>query len=194
MNTFETLQSIIQFRRSTKPSDMNGKIIPKEIVEHLLELADWAPTHGQTEPWRFIVFEGTAKNEFCLQHAELYKTNTDPDKFQQVKYDKLLHQGDLVSHSIVVYMKRTQGHTIPVLEEISAVAAAIQNMLLGAAAQGISALWGTGGMTHHPALKKYFSLDKDDVIMAILHLGYSDNITAQGSRKVPMEEKVKWEA
>lgn len=192
MNTFETLQSIIQLRRSTKPSDMNGRIIPRETVERLLQLADWAPTHGKTEPWRFIVFEGKAKQAFCLEHAELYKANTAPDKFQEAKYDKLLHQGDLVSHTILVYMKRSQGNTIPVLEEIAAVAAAIQNLLLGAAAQGISALWGTGGMTHHPALKKHFHLDKDDVVMGILHLGYSDNASKEGTRGIPMEEKVIW--
>lgn len=27
----------------------------REQVEQLLEAANWAPTHGRTEPWRFVV-------------------------------------------------------------------------------------------------------------------------------------------
>ena len=45
MNSFETLREIILNRRSVKPALMNGKKIDKNIIEQLLELADWAPTH-----------------------------------------------------------------------------------------------------------------------------------------------------
>ena len=68
MNTFESLQKTIQARRSSKPADMNGQKIDNGIIHQLLELADWAPTHGRTEPWRFIVFEDLAKQQFCLDH------------------------------------------------------------------------------------------------------------------------------
>ena len=27
----------------------------RQEVEQLLEAANWAPTHGRTEPWRFVV-------------------------------------------------------------------------------------------------------------------------------------------
>ncbi len=173
---------------------MNGKLIDNEIVKQLLSLANWAPNHGGTEPWRFIVFEGEAKKRFCLQHAELYKSHTAPDKFQAAKYDKLVHQSDKTSHTLIVYMKRTQGHTIPVLEEIAAVAAAIENILLGATAFGIAALWGSGGMTHHPAMKEYFGLGNEDVIMGMLHLGYTDLPEQSRHRKTSAEEKTNWQA
>ena len=81
MNTFESLQKTIQARRSSKPAEMNGQKINNDFIQQLLELADWAPTHGRTEPWRFIVFEDLAKQQFCLDHAELYKANTDPEKY-----------------------------------------------------------------------------------------------------------------
>ena len=53
---FEIIASIIKNRRSIKPVKMNGKKIPDEQVRELLKLANWAPTHGRTEPWRFIVY------------------------------------------------------------------------------------------------------------------------------------------
>ena len=58
---------------------MNGKIISDEMIGHLLQLADWAPTHGRTEPWRFIVFSSTSIHEFARDHSKLYRDNT-PDE------------------------------------------------------------------------------------------------------------------
>lgn len=34
-------------------------------MEQLLEAANWAPTHGRTEPWKFVVL-GRAKQEELL--------------------------------------------------------------------------------------------------------------------------------
>ena len=68
---FEIIADIIKNRRSIKPVKMNGKKIPDDQVRELLKLANWAPTHGRTEPWRFIVYSGNKVKEFCHQHAEL---------------------------------------------------------------------------------------------------------------------------
>ncbi len=192
MNEFTTLQTIIRNRRSSKPADMNGKKIDNAVINQLLELADWAPTHAMTEPWRFIVYEGEAKKTYCLEHAELYKQHTDPAKFTEAKYLGLQKQGDLVSHIVPVYMKRTVPNNIPAVEEIAAVAAAVQNLLLGASTLGIAALWSTGGMAHQPAMKEYLGLEQDDVVMGILFLGYTDIVLPSKPRKIALENKVLW--
>jgi nitroreductase len=192
MQSFEVLQDIIKNRRSIKPADMNGKIIEKELIHQLLELADWAPNHGRTEPWRFVVYEGAAKKAFFADHAELYKTHTDPEKFTLVKYEKLQQQGDPVSHIIVVYMKRGTNINIPASEEAAAVAAAVEHILLGASALGIAALWSTGGMTYHPSMKNYLGLGEQDLVMGILHLGYTDQPLTEGKRNIPLAEKISW--
>ena len=72
------------------------------------------------------------------------------------------------------------------------IAAAIQNMLLGAEALGIQALWSTGGMTHQPAMKPLLGLTEADEIVALLHFGYSDTPPAEGIRKIPLTEKISW--
>ena len=33
-------------------------------MEGLLECANWAPTHGRTEPWRFVVLGRAAQEQF----------------------------------------------------------------------------------------------------------------------------------
>ena len=74
---------------------MNGHKIPNGEIAALPQPADWAPTHGYTEPWRFIVYENP--QEFCKQHAGLYQQNYFGDRFDSSQYNKLLHQGDKVS-------------------------------------------------------------------------------------------------
>jgi len=170
---------------------MNGKKITDEQVKEILKLANWAPTHGRTEPWRFIVYSGENVKNFCHQHAELYKANTAPEKFEQANYDKQLHNGDLASHIIIAIMQRGTLPKIPALEETAATAIAVQNILLGATASGIATFLSTSGMTHHPAMKDLFQLKHEDIVLGILYLGYSDE-KIEGKRQTEIEEKVIW--
>lgn len=171
---------------------MNGKKIDDSSVQQLLELADWAPTHGRTEPWRFIVYTGDGLKTFCQQHADLYQANTDEDKFTTAKYQGIIQNGEKTSHLILVYMKRQATQKIPLVEEIAATAAAIEHILLGAQALGIASLWSTGGMTHHESMKKMLGLADDDLVMGLLYLGYSDETPAEGKRNIPLSEKTTW--
>ena len=192
MSDGNAIEKVIKQRRSIKPLLMNGKKVPDELVKNFLEMANWAPTHGYTEPWYFMVYSGDKVKEFCTDHANLYKEITPEDKFMSANYDKLLHNGDLASHILVAIMKRGTNPKITVLEEISATAAAIQNLLLSATANGVASFWNTGGLTFNPAMKNHLNLKADDQIMGILYLGYSDQPLAEGRRIKPMEEKVSW--
>ncbi len=171
---------------------MNGRIIPDETVNRLLALADWAPTHGRTEPWRFFVYGGEALKQFGKAHADLYWQHTDEEKRQQAAYDKLLHNVDKASHLVIAVMKRGENLKIPQIEEIAAASAAIQNILLGATALGISSFWSTGGMTHSQALKDYLQLGKEDIVMGLIFLGHTDEPAKEGFRNISINEKVKW--
>ena len=69
MNKVQIIIENIHTRRTIKPE----QCIPGEIAESdvwkILECANWAPTHGYTEPWRFVVFSGNAKHQFAFDHA-----------------------------------------------------------------------------------------------------------------------------
>ena len=188
----ESIQKIIENRRSCKPALMNGKKIEDALINNLLELADWAPTHGHTEPWRFVVFANDAVKQFSKDHAEMYNENTPAAKFETAKYEKLLHNIENASHGIAVYMKRGNNPKITLIEEICATAAAVQNILLGASALNIAALWGSGGLTFHPAMKAYFGLKDEDHMIGFIYLGYADKVQKQGERIVPLQEKMEW--
>lgn len=171
---------------------MNGQKIPDEQVKQLLELADWAPTHGHTEPWRFKVYAGDKVKQFCQSHAELYQQETLEENYKLDKYEKLKIMGDQASHILVAYMQRGNLPKIPVLEEIAATSCAIQNLLLGASALGIASYWGSGGMAYHPAMRKFLHLREEDIVLGILYLGYAENPAHEGKRIIPLRDKVEW--
>jgi nitroreductase len=190
MNTnFSTISTIIKNRRTVKPFMMNGNKIPNEQIVQIFELADWAPTHGLTEPWRVVVY--AEPYTFCREHAEMYKHNTEADSFAQGVYDNLLHQGDKASHVIIAVMHRGNLPKIPAFEELAATACAVQNLLLGATALNLASYWGTGGMILKPAMRAFLNLRDEDEVMGVLYLGYADEYP-QGIRKVPLSEKVIW--
>jgi len=191
MDSFTTLQEIIVNRRSTKPAVLNGQTINDDEVKQLLALGNWAPTHGFTEPWRFVVYSGNAVQQFCKDHAEMYRRNTPPEKFNSAKYEKQLHNGDKASHIVLVYMKRGDNPNITALEEICAASAAVQNILLGAEALGISVLWSTGGAILQPTMKQYLDLGEEDIMIGQLFMGYSDEAAKPG-RRMPVETKTRW--
>ncbi|XZF15119.1 nitroreductase family protein [Chitinophagaceae bacterium MMS25-I14] len=189
---FSALKQIITGRRTVKTAAMNGKQIDDATINELLSLADWAPTHGRTEPWRFIVYKGEALKNFCAAHAKIYWDNTAEDKRLQTSFDNLSNAGNMASHLIVAVMQRGANPKIPVIEEIAATSAAIEHVLLGATAEGISSFWNTGGMTHHPALREYLGFGEHDIVMGLLYFGYTDDEPKEGKRNIPVTEKVKW--
>lgn len=188
-NIFATISNIIKNRRSVKPAMMNGKKVPDYQVQSLLELADWAPTHAYTEPWRFRVYSNPA--DFCHQHAELYKQNVDPANFVEAVYTNLYHQGDKASHVIIATMQRSELGKIPVSEEMEAVACSIQNILLSATALGIASYWSTGGMALKSPMKDFLQLGPEDHVVGVVYLGYVNEAPA-GKRTIPLEKKVTW--
>lgn len=186
------LEKIIRERRSVKPSLMNGNKINPSVIEQLLALADWAPTHGRTEPWRFIIFSGNGLAHFSQQHADLYKNHTSEESFTNAKYQNIIQNGEKASHIIAVYMKRQATQKIPLIEEIAATAAAIEHILLGAQEQGIAALWSTGGMTYHNSMKQLLGLEENDQMMGLIYLGYSEEPAPPAKRNIPLSEKIIW--
>lgn len=186
------IDSTIEKRRTVKPAEMNGKTIPDELVNSLLQLADWAPTHGRTEPWRFVVYGPDKIKQFALEHADLYRDNTPAERFKQGVFENLGKATDGASHVVIAYMQRGSNPNIPEMEEIAATACAVQNLLLGATDNNIASFWSSGGMTLQPAMKTYLGLREEDKVLGIIYLGYSDQPAKEGKRAVPLSEKVKW--
>lgn len=196
MNEFNTseISRLIRNRRSVFPAQYSGEIVKDEIIQEMLENANWAPTHKFTEPWRFTVFTGDGLKKLGDFMAELYrKVSKAAGNFEEKKLETLKNKPLLASHVIAIGMKRDQLERVPEIEEVEAVAAAVQNIHLTAAAHGVGCYWGTGGITYFEDAKPFFNLGKPDKLLGFLFVGMPKAALQQGKRK-PIEEKVQWVA
>lgn len=50
-----SVEKLIKTRRSIFPKDFTGDPVPRDALLRAMGAANWAPTHGKTEPWRFVV-------------------------------------------------------------------------------------------------------------------------------------------
>ena len=190
---FDTTQVnlLMRSRRSIYTDQfVPGKTIPDETIMQLLENANWAPTHKNTEPWRFIVFKGKGLKRLADYQAGLYKKEAG-EKFKQAKYEKLGTAPLQCSHVIAIGMKRSAENMLPEIEEIAAVSCAVENIALSATAYGLGGYWSTGGITYIPGAKSFFGLMESDKLLGFYFLGHVQTAPVKGYRK-PIAEKVVW--
>ena len=57
--------SIRRFASVGRSGVFSDRAVPQEVIEDLIEAGRWAPNHKNTEPWRFHVVSGSAREEMC---------------------------------------------------------------------------------------------------------------------------------
>ena len=191
MNKVEVVIENILTRRTIKPEQCIEGEIPEADIWRILECANWAPTHGYTEPWRFVIFKGEAKHKFAKDHAEMYKAATPAENFKQVGYDKLINRVRTTSHILAIVNKRGSNPKIPEIEELQSTAMAVQNMKLAAAAMGYAGYIHSGAMTFKDEMKTYLGFGPEDKVLGFLYLGIpNDEEKAPGRRVSSIQDKV----
>lgn len=186
-----TINQLIRNRRSVFPDQFEqGKTVPDEIIQEILINATWAPTHGRNEPWLFTVFCGNGLQQLADFQSSLYKAEAG-DAFNEGKFVKLQQQPLKASHIIGLGMKRGENKRIPEIEDIAAVACAVQNIYLSVTAYGLGGYWTTGGVTYMASAKAFFGLGEEDRLLGFFYIGYIATPSTAGSRK-GITEKVRW--
>jgi len=192
MTAFNTaeINRLIRSRRSVFINQLEpGKAIPDEIIMEALENANNAPTHKLTEPWRFTVFTGEGLKTLASRQAALYKQYAGP-KFKEGKYEKMQTEPMLCSHVIAIGCKRNPD-LLPEMEELAAVACAVENIWLTITAYGLGGYWSTGGITFIEEAKELFHLGEEDKLMGFFYLGYI-KVPSPSVKRNPVEGKIIW--
>jgi len=166
---------------------------PRELVERVLAAAAWAPNHYHTEPWRFVVISGEARNELGAVMADALRERLDdPDGPEAQQLLERERMKPLRAPVIIVAAMAPSGLAKAVeTEEIAAVAAGVQNMLLAAHALGLGAMWRTGAPAYEPAVKRFLGLPDGSHILAFVYLGYAELI-GPGNRSADAARHTTW--
>ncbi len=189
-----TLSGIIRQRRSVKPALMDpDKPVDPALLDTLLENANWAPTHGLTEPWRFTVFTGSARQKLAGFLQGLYQVLTPAHAFKKEKLEKLGRNPLLAPVVLAICMQRGNNAKIPELEEVEAVACAVQNLHLSASAAGLGGFWSTPPILSSAEMRAFLGLGDKDACLGLFYLGWpKEGEMLPESRRSPMKDKVTW--
>ncbi|MFC4870384.1 nitroreductase family protein [Negadavirga shengliensis] len=190
----EEINKIIRNRRSMFVAQFKeNDPVEDSIISEMLENANWAPTHKLTEPWRFRVFTGNGLKTLADFQSGLYKKRSEKTgNFIEATYQKLKENPLKASHIIAIGMKKDPRANLPEMEEVAAVAMAVQNMYLTASAHGLAAYWGTGGPTFWPEAKPFFGLGEEDKLMGFFYVAKPVSDRWPEGRRKPISEKVSW--
>ncbi|MBC7188457.1 MAG: nitroreductase family protein [Calditrichaeota bacterium] len=185
------LEEAIRRRRSVR--SFKADPVPRSVVEHLLELAQWAPSGMNQQNWYFVVVTGPrvealrrlATKAFD-EHVRPHLEQVFPDKPQVVeatgRFFRTLGGAPVV---ICAYHAPTvEGE----LTDLQSVAAAIQNLLLAAVAHGLGACWMTGPVHLAEEINSITGVH-DKKLQAIIPLGYPEGQAPTPKRK---PERVLW--
>lgn len=185
------ITAVIRNRRTIFPEQYSDRKVHKEMVDNVLNNALWAPTHGMTQPWRFKVFMGEARERLGHFMADRYKRNTPEEKFATTRYQKYRLRPMKSGAVIAIVMKRQERGKIPEIEEIEAVACAVQNMYLTCTAYGLGSFWSTGGGVYTEDMHAFLQLETKERCLGLFYLGYPASEWPKGQRR-PLEYVTEW--
>lgn len=188
MDIFEA----IRLRRSIKPERMKTDPVDRGLIEQLLEAANWAPSHGQTEPWRFVVMSGDARLELaeavCRDLADPGQS-TLPDG--DPRREKLMEKFRTPPYVIAIVVAPSTNPKIFEHEELASTAMAVQNMHLAARALGLAGFWSSGKKTFGPEVAQHLELEAPARCLGFFFVGWPGVPWPEGTRR-PAGDKVTW--
>lgn len=187
--TIDEVHALLRHRKSVFPPDYLPQPIADEVLWQLLENANRAPSHKLTEPWRFKVIKGAALKRFGNFMAEKYRAVEPMASFSISKYEKLKTNPQRAGAVVAICLRRDPKERVPEWEEVAAVAMAVQNMWITAAAYGLGAYWSTPElMIHFP---EFCPLDEGERCIGLFYIGYTTP-NSKPTPKGPIADKVVW--
>lgn len=186
----ETLLDTISHRRSMGLSRLNPDPVSRDIVERMLQAANWAPSHKDTEPWRFTVFTGDGREKL----AELFQAanRADQKDDNEGARKRAFAAPVWISISMVPVLNEDGSMKMTEEEELMAVAMSVQNLHLMACASGLAGMWHSKGISIHPAVAEGLGLEAPSRLLGFFMCGWPNCDWPEGERR-PLVEKVRWE-
>ena len=185
------INELIRSRRTIYPEQFSERKVQKDQIEMILNNAQWAPNHGNTQPWRFHVFTETARERLSQFLGETYLKLIPKEKQEDSKLAKMMRRPLLSSVVIAVSMKRQAEEKISEMEDIEAVACAIQNMHLSCTAYGLGGFWATPKIIYSNEMNTFLGLGEKDKCLGLFYIGYPAIEWPNAHRK-PLEYNTTW--
>jgi len=207
---------VIKTRRSIRAFEK--RVPPQDAIRECLEAATWAPSATNQQPWEFIVLTGHALekvNAIILEHfAERMQGSTAFDNVpehlairQQEIFAALMEAGDTAGIAAQdIFQGSLRFFDAPVgvyfitfkrndHQYRLSTAAALENFLLAAHAQGLGTCWLTVTVVCEEDIKKHLGIPDDRELLGGVALGYpavGSSLNTFKRIRVPVDEVTTW--
>ncbi|MCS6992446.1 MAG: nitroreductase [Anaerolineales bacterium] len=163
--------------------------LPRALIEKLLDAGAQAPNHYKVRPWRFVVLTDSARERLGEVMAESFRA-----RFPQVSEEALEKERAKPLRAPVIIAVGVEKPAEPKVDEIEnlcAAAAACQNILLAAQAEGLGAIWRTGDAARDPKVKAFLGFAPDQHLIGLLYIGYPAQTPVKPQRP-SFEDRTVW--
>ncbi|MFL0803196.1 MAG: nitroreductase [Agarilytica sp.] len=163
----DTLNALLT-RRSTVAKDMSEPGPSSDELHSILAAGHRVPDHGKIGPWRFVVFEGKAREDFgeVLVDAFLKANPEASDKliaFEKARFTR--------APVVVAIVSSPQEHKVPEWEQRLCAGAVCQNMLHAAKSLGFAAQWLTEWYAYDSNILKSLAVSDPEKIAGFIYIG-----------------------
>lgn len=161
--------SLLSTRRSIPAINLSEPGPDAEQIRTLLTIGARVPDHGKLAPWRFILFQGAAREAAGVALLEL-KLAEEPDLVEARREQELtrLSRAPLV---IGVVSTAAMHPKIPVWEQELSAGAVCMNLLTAANAMGFAAQWLTEWYAFDEKVAGIFGLTEGERFAGFVHIG-----------------------
>jgi nitroreductase len=141
----------------------------QEQLQKILVTGASAPDHGRMKPWRFVLIQGDARLRFGdLMAQSLARREPDTSDVRlEVERKKALRAPIIIGMAAAL----RDNPKVPEVEQILAVGAAAENILIASHALGFAGFWRTGSLAYDPDVKRAFGLAETDSIVGFIYIG-----------------------
>ena len=160
---------LLKTRRSVKALELSGPGPTAAELETLLTVASRVPDHGKLVPWRFIVFEGAARERAGEVIASICREQRPELTAEQLEFErKRLARAPLV----IAVISRAGAHVkIPEWEQVLSSGAAAMSLVLAAHALGYAASWITEWYAYDRTVLTALGVKPEEKIAGFVHIG-----------------------
>lgn len=163
---------MMKARRSVPVLAMQGPGPDAAELEMLLRIASRVPDHGKLTPWRFIVFEGAARDRAGTIIAERFQALNPDAQEQQVAIER-----KRLSHApvVVAIVSTAASHAkIPEWEQVLSAGAVCMNLTIAANAMGFATSWLTQWYAYDSHVCSALGLRTGERFAGFVHIGRKD--------------------
>jgi len=187
------VSDFLETRRSNLAKVMTGPGPNEAELSRLLAIAARVPDHRKLAPWRFIVFEGEARETIGTHiRAAFEADNMEAPKDRKDFEAQRFMRAPLVVAVVSSPVKCARG--TPEWEQILSAGAVCYNLLLGAQSLGYAAQWLTEWYSYNDAVTAAMGLKGGERIAGLIYIGSVEEPPTERARP-ELESKIEyWES